>query len=397
MFGWFENRAIDAPQLEDLFSEDYNKALARHIVLNEIKPLDDKGIWCHSSKYVRTVIVGTDALALNIARQIALTCHYPDFDDEKGCNRTVVTIVAPNASDREDVEAVKKRFESITGCLLAECICRCEFHGKDTVVWNSHKSKSFIDLEFEFVGLAGADVNQYIKGGGFDADAIVSVLDSGGILESETVSWIERNLYQYYAVYEDRLRCGFTDYRIDVNRASFVNMLYEAGSHLEDIFILDIFKVTAYKTAIESFCRHTSARKRWLSWNEINDVSLKISSLNCADGLNIKIRSAEKGGLEIKKLNGAVLECFARSEHTRWSVEKLISGYRPYTAMERYDDELLFSDPPVLKAARKRLKTEHHAHIDICSCNELMRTDFESYKYDILLTLAADYIISVTN
>ena len=88
---------------------------------------------------------------------------------------------------------------------------------------------------------------------------------------------------------------------------------------------------------------------------------------------------------------------FARSEHTRWSVEKLISGYRPYTAMERYDDELLFSDPPGLKAARKRLKTEQHAHIDICSCNELMRTDFESYKYDILLTIAADYIISVTN
>lgn len=376
--------------------DDKEMVLARHAVLDEIRPLDDKGIWCYSSSHVRAVIVGTDSLSLRIACQMAQTCHYPNFDDVKGCNRTVITIVALNPAGREEVEAVKERFESITGRLLSECIWRCALYGKGGAEWSGPRSESFIDLEFEFMGVAGADLSSFIKDCGRDADAVVSILDSGRTIGTETVSWIESNLYQYYEIDGNSMRNSLADLRIDVDRAGYVNMVYEAGTHLEDIFISDIFKVSAYKTAIESFCLHTRKKKRMASWDRLDNVVLKISSLNCADGLHAKVRCAAAGGYDMKHLNGTELECFARSEHTRWSVEKLIAGYRPYTAQERYDDELLFAEPARLKAARKRLKTEHHAHIDICSCNELLRTDFESYKYDILLTLAADYIISVT-
>lgn len=393
MLGIFYRRK-DIPQYEDLFDGDFERVLARHIVLSEIKTPDDGGIWCDSAKHVRIVIVGSDSLSLNIARQLALVCHYPNFDDDNGSNRTVITIVSPNSNGRDDVETIKDRLESMTGRLLSECIWRCVYYGAKSNEWNGPKIKSFLDLEFEFVGLDGIDVNTYITDKlDTDANEIVSIIDNSQMLSEQTVSWIENHFHQYYGIDENWLRNTVTDCSIDVRRAQVVNMLYEASCHLEDVYASDLYKVAVYKDALESFCLHTSAGKRQSSWNKIKDVSLKVSSLCCADFIDTKIRCARAGGCDMRHLNGTELERFARSEHTRWNVEKLISGFRPYTPQERYADECLFADPIALKKERKRMKTELHAHIDICSCNELIRVDFESYKYDCFLTLAADDIV----
>lgn len=395
MLGIF-NRRKDIPQYEDLFDGDFERVWARHIVLSEIKAPDDGGIWCDSTKHVRIVIVGSDSLSLNIARQLALVCHYPNFDEDKGSNRTVITIVSPNSNGRDDVETIKDRLESMTGFLLSECIWRCASYGAKSDECNGSKVKSFLDLEFEFVGLDGIDVNTFITDKlDTDANEVVSIIDNSQMLSEQTVSWIENHFHQYYGIDENVLRSSVTDCRIAVSRAQVVNMLYEASCHLEDVYASDLYKVAAYKTALESFCLHTSAVKRQSSWSKIKDVSLKISSLCCADFIDTKIRCAKAGGCDMRHLNGTELERFARSEHTRWNVEKLISGFRPYTPQERYVDERLYTDPAKMKAARKRMKTEFHAHIDICSCKELIRVDFESYKYDCFLTLAADDIIRI--
>lgn len=397
MLGFFNNKwRKDIPQYEDLFNGDIERVWARHIVLSEIKAPDNGGIWCDSAKHVRIVIVGSDSLSLNIVRNLALLCHYPNFDDEKEINRTIITIVSPNSNGRYDVEATKDRLESMTGFLLSECVWRCVSYGAKTVEWKGQKNNSFIDLEFEFIGLDGIDVNSYITDKlDTDANEVVSVIDNSQMLSEQTVSWIENHFHQYYGIDENVLRSSVTDCSIDVRRAQVVNMLYEASCHLEDVYVSDLYKVAAYKTALESFCLHTSAGKRKSSWNKIKDVSLKVSSLCCADFIDTKIRCAKAGGCDMRHLNGTELERFARSEHTRWNVEKLISGFRPYTPQERYVDERLYTDPAKMKAARKRMKTEFHAHIDICSCKELIRVDFESYKYDCFLTLAADDIIRI--
>ena len=395
MFGFNKGRN-DICRYEDLYCGDLDRALARHIVLSEIKAPDNGGIWCDSVKHVRIVIVGSDLLSLNIVRNLALVCHYPNFDDEKESNRTIITIVSPNSNGRDDVEAVKDRLESMTGFLLSECMWRCVSCGAKSVEWKGPKINSFLDLEFEFIGLDGIDVNSYITDNlDTDANEVVSIIDSSKLLSEQTKSWIENHLYQYYVIDKDNLRSYVTDCRVDVSRAQVVNMLYEASTHLEDVYMADLFKVTAYKEAIESFCRHISVKKRESSWNRISDVSLKLSSVYCADYIDTKIRCVEAGNCDLKHLNGRELECFAKSEHARWNVEKLISGYRPYTVQERYDDERLYTEPAKMKAARKRMKTEFHAHIDICSCKELIRVDFESYKYDCFLTLAADDIIRI--
>ena len=394
MLGLFKKKTKESPLMEDLFNGDRDRYLARHIVLNGIKAPDAEGIWCESTKSARVVIVGSDSLSLNIVRQLALVCHYPNFNDEKGCYRTLLTIVDTESKGRDDVEALKNSLESIAGNLLSECLWKCRYYGAHTVEWNSDRTSSFIDLEFDFVGLEGVDVNSFLendlKPG---ADSIVSVIDNSGLVTPQTSAWIESCFHQYFNVGSYLADNSLTDYRIDVRRAQVVNMLYEVGNHLDDIHASNMYKVSAYKAAIEAFCMHTTEIKRQSSWDKINDAALKLSSVCCADCLDAKLRSVKAGHTDLKHLNGNELECFSKSEHTRWNVEKLIMGYRPYTAQERYEDECLFSDSVALKAERKRMKSQLRAHIDICSCNDLIRIDFESYKYDSFLTLAADDII----
>lgn len=393
MLGLLNMKKTDAPLMEELFGTDKDKVLARRLVLSQIKTPDDDGIWCYSTKQVKVVIIGSDLLSLNIARQLALVCHYPNFDDARGKYRTIITIVSPTSKGKEDVDSLKNRFEAISGNLLSECIWKCISIGARKAEWYSSKTSSFLDVEFEFVG--AEDVNSYFgEDVKTDTDTIVSVIDGSNLISAQTVSWIQSHCYQYYHIDETIHDDSVNDKGVDVRRAQVINMLYEASCHLEDVFVSDIYKIAAYKTALESFCLHTSVRKRILYWNSIKDTSLKISSLCCADFINTKIRSVKAGNCDMKHLNGKELECFARSEHTRWNVEKLISGFRPYTPEEKYADECLFSDPVALKTDRKRMKSELHAHIDICSCNELMRVDFDSYKYDCFLTLAADDIVN---
>ena len=93
-------------------------------------------------------------------------------------------------------------------------------------------------------------------------------------------------------------------------------------------------------------------------------------------------------------LDAKNLEHLSKAEHARWNVEKLIYGYRPYTAEERYKDECLFVDNAKLKAERARMKNEQKAHIDICSSTELKRIDYDNIKYDCFIVLANNEILS---
>ena len=83
---------------------------------------------------------------------------------------------------------------------------------------------------------------------------------------------------------------------------------------------------------------------------------------------------------------------FAKCEHTRWNVEKLILGFREWNAREAYEYEFLYGSEA--KDYKDRKKIEERAHIDICSSRTLRRIDLESVKYDNFFMLAIPYIVS---
>ena len=72
---------------------------ARQYVLDVLPPLDRTGIEPSSSTHVHVVTNSTDNLMLAIIRQICLIAHYPNFNEETGANRTIITICTKNPSD----------------------------------------------------------------------------------------------------------------------------------------------------------------------------------------------------------------------------------------------------------------------------------------------------------
>ena len=72
---------------------------ARQYVLDALPPLDREGIEPFSSTHVHVVINSIDNLMLAIIRQICLIAHYPNFNEETGANRTIITVCTNNPLD----------------------------------------------------------------------------------------------------------------------------------------------------------------------------------------------------------------------------------------------------------------------------------------------------------
>lgn len=383
--------------MEDIFEGDSNKYLSRHIVLNKIKNLDGNGIAYTSDKFVHVIIIGSDNFSMHIARQAAIMCHYPNFNDKTEANRSIITIIEPQSVGKDDVEKMKNRFAKVTGNLLAEALWSCRYYGEKTEEWQSPKEKSFIDIKFEFVGLQEGSTDKFIaQNTAQNSNAIVSILDNTNTLSCESISLIKEHCHQYYKVEETELAKNIQDYRVNTRRAQITNMLYNAGTHLKNICISSLYEIEKYNTSLKVFCHNTSDNKTERLWNEIKKQEIKLSNLHCADYAETRKRSMDALKGEGKEMPDAKnLEHLSNAEHARWNVEKLIYGYRPYTAEERYKDECLFIDNAKLKAERARMKNEQKAHIDICSCNELKRTDYDNIKYDCFIVLANNEILSI--
>lgn len=374
---------------EDLLNGDRNKGLARYIVLNDIKPFEGDGIGFNSEKHVHIVVVGFDPLSLCVARQAALICHYPNFKESEGEKRTKITIVNYKSTGREDVEKLKSDFESTTGNLISESIWKCISCEDKRVEWYSANNDSFIDLEFEFIGLQTNSISTVIKETiDGNENTIVSVIDNSDLESGDDSSF---NLYQTYKVDVLKLSEKVPDFKIDVTKAQKINVIYQCGTGLENITNIDKYDADAYNSSLKTFCSHLRRKKYVEEWDKIDDPTIKLSNVFCADCIDVKNRCLETANRRRVKasISSDDLRNLAKSEHNRWNVEKLILGYRPLNDAERMEDNrLLKADKEQLKAYRKFLKKEKHAHIDICSCSELKRVDFDNFKYDCLLTLA---------
>ncbi len=383
---------------EPLYGDDRNKMMARHIVLNGIeKPLDDKGISSTDPRHVHVVIVGTDALSLAVLRQVALIAHYPNFDDETGANRTRITVIDTKAKDKEALDKMQESIRQMTGHLLQECYIRHLMLTPGSVeeVGSNHRQDSFIDLEFEWVGTGIGKPLDYFQTLG-DANALVSVFSTPETLDKAEAEYAQTHFLQHYPIDPERLSQSISGKGIDVRRARLINTIYNVGTYLKDICMSDIYNVKAYHLSLSTFVKHTPDKKVMKLWEEIaHSNELKLSNVYCGDCFDVKVRSVTGGkSLALQQIDSLIaeqIEPLSKSEHARWNVDKLILGFRPYTAQERYEDEFKFGAD--IKKSRSRMKKVHKAHIDICSCRELARIDPESIKYDCFLTLALAGII----
>lgn len=382
---------------EDLFrdlglddAERRNRYMARHYVLNVMKSLDDNGISPTSSEHVHVVIENADnPLMQAVARQICLIAHYPNFNDESGEKRTLITMCSENPI----LTYMDMRNKKVLGNLLKYCKCKGKENKcllkdcKCTEKYEFCKSTCHLiplDIEFEFL-----DNNPY-------PDDVKCI----------TLAEVKKDTEKF----------DVANAKIDVTKGMLVNMVYNTGCEINNLPATDNANIDRYSTALNVFCYKLKSDmicKRWSECAKRNnkgkyeeiDIKNKLSSVFCADCFEDRI----KGVLGTKKKSLAEcllcdfdtvmkeickaenLNALARCEHSRWNVEKLIMGYEPLLEKDWYELENCFGKERNDKI--KYLKKKKYKHIDLCSYKNLRRVNPADIKYDYFLMLAMPQIM----
>ena len=372
----FFNPEIETTSTFDVLAPDFLKA--RKIVFS--KDIDGAdGISKDSDKHIRAYILGEDSLSLSIAKQLALLCHFPNFDDRTGANRTIITIVTAGSA----VDAMSQ-FRAMTANLLDYALWRCVENGVE--VAKCERAHSFIDLEFEFVK---ADVANILELKNTDCNSVSSIFFSSNIHIGSEVEQVFDVVYQYNS------ETITIDKSIDISRAMLVITAYKRCDGIETIHKADTFNAKCYSDYLENTCQYVRTTKIKEYWDGIKTTEEKLSNVFCADTFRIKLRSIgttpEDDIKTISSHIGKNLRALSYLEHARWNVEKLILGFRPYNAKEWY--EYVFKSQDEKKAYVKKLK-DRNIHLNLCPIGELLKVDPGNFKYDCLLCLSIPHIIS---
>lgn len=361
--------------LNDTERENWYKA--RHYVLNIMKPLDGNGISPTSSEHIHVIIENADhPLMQAVARQICLIAHYPNFNEETGDNRTLITLCSDKPVDTYKKMKNKKLF-----CNLLE-YCKCKVNDKYCKGLNGLIP---LDIEFEFLEKSHCSEKNV---------RCITLCD----VESTT-----KNL-------------DVANAKIDVTMGMLVNMVYNTGAEIQNLPATDNANIERYSTALNVFCYKLKSDMICQKWSEcakLNDkgkyeeinIKNKLSSVFCADCFETRIKglldTKEKSLAEyllydfdtvMKEICKAEnLNALARCEHSRWNVEKLILDFEPLLEKDWYELENCFGEERNDKI--KYLKKKKYKHIDLCSYKNLRRVNPADIKYDYFLMLAMPQIM----
>lgn len=342
---------------------------ARAFVLDKFESVS---ISPNDNKHLHVIVVGDSALMLSVVRQIALTAHFPNYDEEHLQNRTVVSII----SEKDEALIGELKSEEYL-CNLLD-ICKYS-----TSTGTKHKD-SYIDIEFEVVR---------------EKPAIDKKKEVGlTITESEIVSFCNSKL-------EDEI------YSIDTSMAQYADRIYGLGTVIENLPYQDIHSVERYSMALDVFLYSKMEKELgnivdenvWSDKDNQIKVLLGLSNIFCADCFKTKYNSVkpcwENGEMTEKQAWEKHFLSLSKSEHARWVVEKLILGFIPLSNQQRLTDEGNIYNKEEKKKYRKDLKSDWQSptHIDLCSYSDLRRVDPDNMKYDSFLMLAIPNILAKVN
>lgn len=332
-----------------------NWYIARAYVLDKLK---DVVIGPESSEHLHVEVVGDSDLMLSVVRQVALSAHYANYEEESGKNRTKITLV----SDAKDtLERLRKE----------EYLCNLLDYCKYTIDSILQNKDSYIDIELEFV-----ENEESVK---IDENSIVKQIteeDVNGFRGKKSREEIEE---------------------IDTSKAVLAGRMYDLGVLIDNLPAEDIHCASRYAMALDVF-QHDYLKddaeslidgEKWKK--NLNKVKNGLSNVFCADCFESRAKGI--GQIDNQKTWETYNEALSKSEHARWVAEKLIMGFRPLTEEEHVNDEQCFGE--VKKSYRDNLKnnSKDPAHIDLCSYRDLRRINPDDLKKDSFLMLAIPIIL----
>lgn len=360
-------------------SETYkNWYMAHAYVLDKLK---DTAFVPNSDEYLHVVVTNVDdeksrPLMLSVARQVALTAHYINYEeenlDEKKRKRSVITLVS---SKSKEIVAELKKDEYL--CNLMDY---CKYSYGSTVI----NKDSYIDIEIEIVGEAPRENKENKNEFFFRGNEVVSFCNSK---------------------FEDEI------YSIDTRKAVFASRMYDLGAEIDNLPYEDIHSTERYAVAIDVFqfvkmdekMRLLMDESRWKKHEKQTKVLECLSNLFCSDCFEPRAKAVrlycEQEKISESEAWKRLNFLLSKSEHERWVVEKLILGYKPMNDMQRLEYESQFgnSRKQYVKKLKWLSESKELSHIDLCSFSNLRRIDPNNMKYDSFLVLGIPEILKRIN
>lgn len=352
---------------------------ARAFVLDRLK---DVAFKVDDNNHLHVVLDSDSELMLSVARQVALSAHYINYDEENANEekrrRTVITLVSQKDSNKI-ISLLKEEKH------LCHLLNLCKY----TIENKPYNKDSYIDIEFVIAKVLPT----------LDEKNSNEIL----IKEDDIVSFCSSKL-------EDEI-CS-----IDTRKAVYAGRMYDLGTLIENLPAENIHDARRYSLALDvyQFQKLQEPLGKLINkskWEE-KQINVKngLSNVFCADCFETRekeIKKTKDAAIEdcqtkekkdtIKKENfwEKYNEVLCKSEHARWVVEKLIMGFRPLNEKERLEDETLSANKKRRKKYRDSLKKETSvlAHIDLCSYSDLRRVNPDDMKYDSFLMLAIPKIL----
>ena len=376
----------------------------------------DRYIGYDSEKTVHLIIVGMSKMGISMAVQAAHLCHFPNFVRDRS-KKTRISFIDANAAVEKDFFI--GRFKELMRMSSTRYV-DVENGPFDADSGWSAPADDWLDIEWEFINgrVEQPEVQHYIETAAADPDRVVTI----AICLTKSHQAIAAALYFPESVYENCLQIlvyqrlsGYIVHNIsskvssseDSEESRYRKMhpfgMIDEGydSDLDDDrearmigyvyyhkhmtgkwdIMLSEYDENAYKSG--AWLADTVSN-RWSSHFNANSIDVKLRSVGCSrEDAEEDIRRKLMGGMDYMK----------RVEHNRWSVEKLLSGFRPLFENEKSDYLRLPEEAkPARKDELKKLPTR--AHLDISSYEELEKIDPNTLQNDVYLISAIPRIVS---
>ena len=353
-------------------------------------PLDREPIFRDSEKTIHLVIFGWSRMAESLVSHAALTAHYPNYV-RNNTLRTRITIIDQDVRHHMKwlVQRNKSLFDnSYYRHIDSESGQQLLFHEPQY----SSTRHDFVDVEWEFVDgdLYQPLIQQKLS---MWAESNRQLLTIAFTHES-----CDRNFDEAFscptAVYNQAIPVFVyakeSGLLLQAQETKRFSQIYPIG--MEDcgydihLPLLQMAKRLNYFYAC-SYGGHGTptnmpADEVEEEWRKIQSLSIRYSNIYHVMTLATKMRSLghdENDWGRFYALNQDEIKLLSAVEHNRWSVERMIMGFRPPTDMER---EEIRHDLKLKKVFKQK-----RVHYDLCAYDELGEDetgqDVRIYDYDL--------------
>lgn len=345
---------------------------------------------------IHVTAAGTSSLVMAALRQLALSAHFLNYEEDTHANRTVITLLY-NRTRHPDIVGLLRAEENL--CHLPD-YCKITLRsGDDTsVAPQVINGDSYLDVELDLVGFPSDDFSAFTE-----------------IRPQITAEAIE-----------EFVQANPIDQSVDTSMARYINMVYNVGADIDNLPPYDPNNVSNYTIALNYFAFQQKKKEADKCWGPLpvaadeermrdNGYQLqlrnRLSNVACSDCIALRLKSIirpsdrallgmdtrsipdaealtqvlNRKQRKVMKLLQRDFAVLARSEHLRWCTEKLILGFRPFSDRDLLEDSRHFGDDR--KAFRRSLKPQFK-HVNLCSYRDLRRIDPANMKTDCFLMMA---------